>query len=293
MAQHHYSVAGLHVAIDRPMPGLIARPPGGLPDIVVAEGDVPPLPDKSPDPVAEFVVEIAGVMRLVMRQGKTVHYARTPGAQDDDLALYLGGTALGALMHQRGEIVLHASAVAVGDGAVLFCGASGAGKSTLAAALVAAGYAHVADDFSVLRFGADGRALIAPDGRHHRLWQTALDGLAISGRRGAAVQGRLDKFFVEPSIRCAEMLPVSAIYELAEGDAPAITPAKPFEIVRMLQHHAYRPTLVALMRQQRLYFDATTRIAAMCGCYRFTRPLRFDCLDESIAQLARSWPAGG
>ncbi len=293
MAQHHYSVAGLHVAIDRPMPGLIVRTPDGAPDIIVAEGEVPPLPAESGDPMAEYVAEIAGVMRLVMRRGTAVHYAPAPGALDADLALFLGGTALGALMHQRGEIVLHASAVAVDGGAVLFCGASGAGKSTLAAALGAAGHAHVADDFSVIRFGADGRAMIAPDGRHHRLWQTALDGLAMSERRGAPVQRQLDKFFVEPAERCADMLPVKAIYELAVGDTPAITPATPFDVVRMLQHHAYRPTLVALMRQQRLYFDAASRLARLCQCYRFSRPMRFDHLDAGVALLVQSWAAAG
>jgi hypothetical protein len=51
----------------------------------------------------------------------------------------------------RGLHVIHASAVALGDGAVAFAGASGAGKSTLAAELARAGHPMIAEDVLALR----------------------------------------------------------------------------------------------------------------------------------------------
>lgn len=49
--------------------------------------------------------------------------------------------------------ILHASAVAGRDGAVLLCGTSGAGKSTLTGRLLAAGLALVTDDYAPLEQG--------------------------------------------------------------------------------------------------------------------------------------------
>ena len=56
----------------------------------------------------------------------------------------------------RGHEVLHASAVDVGDGLVVFCGASGQGKSTFAYGLSTRGYSLWADDAVVLDVGEAG-----------------------------------------------------------------------------------------------------------------------------------------
>ena len=62
-------------------------------------------------------------------------------------------------LHEPNRVaaMLHASAVTVGDGALLIAGRSGAGKSSLTAALTAAGAAYLGDDLAPL--DADGRRL--------------------------------------------------------------------------------------------------------------------------------------
>ena len=74
----------------------------------------------------------------------TVH--PMPGADPDLLSVLVSGTLLAFVLTMRGETVLHASAVQVGDAALAFVGASGMGKSTMATLLCADGARLVTDD---------------------------------------------------------------------------------------------------------------------------------------------------
>ena len=285
---HGYSVAGLRVTSDLRLPGLIAQfvEPASA-DITIARAALPP-PVPPIDPLAEFVVEIPGLMRMAMRNGRELAYDPMPGARPDNLALFLGGTGFGGLLHQRGRVVLHASAVLMNGRAVLFCGASGAGKSTLATALVDAGHGHIADDFCVIDFGADGTPMVAPDGRRHKLWQGAIDGLALPGRRGSAVQTGLDKYFVDPREAITTPIPIGAIYALEVAEQIAVSPVRPLDMLHIVTSNAYRPQLVALMQQHRLYLEVTTRLASRTAFRRLRRPLDFGRMAELIAAISAS-----
>lgn len=68
-----------------------------------------------------------------------------PG-KNEILPLLLLGSVPAWWLNLRGEPVLHASAVAIGDGSLAFIGASGMGKSTLATLLCSAGACLVTDD---------------------------------------------------------------------------------------------------------------------------------------------------
>jgi hypothetical protein len=247
-----------------------------------------PPPVMPVDPLAELAVEIPGVMRMAMRNGNSLAYDPLPGARPEDMALFLGGTGFGGLLHQRGRVVLHASAVLMDGQAVLFCGASGAGKSTLATALVDAGYGHIADDFCAIDFDADGTPMVAPDGRRHKLWQQAIDGLALPDRRGSAVQTGLDKYFVDPRETITAPIPIGAIYALGVADRIAVEPVRAAEMLHIMMANAYRPQLVALMKQHRLYLDVTGRLASRTVIRRLLRPLRFDRMPELIDKIRHS-----
>lgn len=69
-----------------------------------------------------------------------------PGIAAWRLEHRLLSTIVPTLLADRGDLMLHASAVVAGGRAVLFCGPSGRGKSTLALVLSREGYAVLAED---------------------------------------------------------------------------------------------------------------------------------------------------
>ena len=80
------------------------------------------------------------------------------------------------LLSLRGHIVLHASAIRIGDRAVAFVGHTGQGKSTLAASFNREGYALVTDDILVLEW-ADDVVRAVPSYPEQRLWSDSADAL--------------------------------------------------------------------------------------------------------------------
>jgi len=110
-----------------------------------------------------------GVQFWLDRAGKNVWAAWPDTSTLENVSTYLVGPVLGLLLRFRGVVCLHASAVALGDRAVVFLGPEGAGKSTTAAALAQRVHAVIADDVVGL-VEQDGRFSVLPAYPHLSLW---------------------------------------------------------------------------------------------------------------------------
>ena len=88
----------------------------------------------------------------------------------EDTATYLLGPVFGYFLRRRGLVCLHASAVAIDGGCVLFTGPAGAGKSTLAAAFALRGNRVLAEDVACLTED-DAGFLVQPGYPRIRLWK--------------------------------------------------------------------------------------------------------------------------
>src|ERR1051326_5802046 len=135
-----------------------------------------------------------------MTDGREIAFEPEAGKSDEDLRIFLLSSALGALLHQRAGLILHAAAVAVEGEAILFCGPSGAGKSTLVAALARAGYPLISDDVCVIESDESSRPSVASDGRRLKLWADAIEGLAFGAGRDAPVRPGIEKYWVDPPL---------------------------------------------------------------------------------------------
>lgn len=91
-----------------------------------------------------------------------VEYDPTPDVDARLVEFPLLGPVMGLLLHLRGYLVLHGSAIRFGDRAAVFLGHKGAGKSTLAAACLGQGLELLTDDLAVFAPQEDGSWRIIP-----------------------------------------------------------------------------------------------------------------------------------
>lgn len=240
-----------------------------------------------------FLLEIPGVVRFVVIDGREIVVQPAPDIGLDDVAIFLAGTAIAIALHQRGAIVLHASAVTHGDGAFAFSGVSGAGKSTLAALLcVDGGCEMLSDDVAVIGLDVDG-ASISPDGRRLRLWEDAIDVLNLEGHRGRPVRTMIAKFHVDlPQRQEGDPLPLRAIYildTLAAGSEPEIELLPHGRAALALDQHSYRRLISQEISGQARRFQQMVQLLDRVPVYLFSRSIAAADNARSIASLKGHW----
>ena len=224
------------------------------PDIEILEGSVPSaLPDARTQGVrfqvgaGRVLLSVDGVARFLIETGRRITIAREPAADDDDVRAFLLGPAFGALLHQRGELVLRGSAIVLGGEGVLLLGASGAGKSTLVTALEKHGGTFLADDLCLVRPDADGRMRVHAGFNQLKLWPDALAQLGLSASGLPGVRRGVEKRIIrrdrggEPSSVLLQKIYVLRTHGRREI---AFTPAAGVHKFHLLNQRTYRSDFI-------------------------------------------------
>jgi hypothetical protein len=292
---HAYQVHGLHVASSIELPELAPASPVPA-DVEIYVGEIP---GALPEPIASgpywqagldsFLFEIPGVARYLVTGGRSIRVAPDPACEEPQaVRLYLMGTGMGVLLHQRGLFVLHASAVETPSGAWLFTGPSGAGKSTLAAWLQQRhGWPLLSDDVTVIDTAP--KTPTARRGPNRlRLWRDALAALSLREDGLARDLTRFDKFQL-----CTDATPGPAVpfrglvlLESMESDGPAtLGPLAGSDALSVLMGSVYRPEFAAFWRPEGALFMESASLARRITTVRFSRPMRFDDHDQHVSPL--------
>jgi hypothetical protein len=176
---------------------------------------------------------------FLVQGGHTIIVDPSRELDETTLRLFLLGPVMSVLLSQRGHLVLHASAVAVDDGAILFLGNRGWGKSTMAAALHARGHALVTDDVAVLG-NEESYPMVFPAFPQLKLWPKTLVSLGEDPEKLPQIHARLKKRArpVEHNFSPAS-LPLKRIYVLGKGKAPEILPLPRQDALAELVRHTW------------------------------------------------------
>jgi hypothetical protein len=295
----HYQIAGLSVESEIELPGAIEACRSGMTEVRIRRNSAPNRLDgaTASGPSWQiagesFLLNVPNVARFLLTKGAAIDFDPETEEAMDDVRIFILGTVFGILLHQRGRIALHASAVRVNGRAALFCGSSGAGKSTLAAALAQRGFSVASDDICSVSFDHSRPPTVHPDGRQLKLWAQAVNRLDLVERRGDRVRRALEKYYVDAGFHSIDPLPLGAVYILREARPhlrPGIEQPNVVDIALLLRRNAYRPQLVRRFDQAGHYFQAAATIANAGGVFHLTRKLGFNLIGESVDMLERHW----
>jgi hypothetical protein len=234
-----------------------------------------------------FRLAMPGVALYRVEEGRRIFITPLPDVPAEKIRLFLLGSAMGALLYQRGLFPLHGSAVETPWGAMIFVGVQGAGKSTLAAQFHHKGYRLLSDDVCAVADMPEGLQII-PALSHFRLCADAYERLGTT----PGVRFDVDKFVVPMGEGyCPHPVPLRAIHILVDHDSctPEFVVLRGFDRVQRVLENLYRPhylkgqgTQSNLMRMAGLIAQKTT-IAAVI---RRRDP---EAIDGLVSFLESAW----
>jgi len=299
-------ISGLSIISEMEVPGVAPVPvPAGSEDVRIRRRPVPEYLKEATTrgPVWElderrFLLRLPGIGRFLASDGHTLDMDPDPGTDPKDAMPFLLGTGFGALLLQRGGLVLHAASVAVDGRAYVFCGRSGIGKSTLAAALCNAGCLFVNDDVCAVGSNETCTPVLWPDGRQLKLFEESIARLDLDSRRRGVVRAGTGKHYVEPPLAKKGGLgadvpvPLAAVYVLRDQTLPnegGIEQLSPLNGAQALLNESYRPRLDLAMARGSRQVAVTAAILGHAPIFRLTRPRDLRGLADTAAELKAHW----
>ena len=284
---YRYTAYGLTVEASLPLPELpvsdaqdevrrdvsFVRVPLGTPPV---PGSIP----CSPQNQGEQVVIVWGdYLTLRLRHGCTCAFDTSDALSDDMLRRYLLGPGLGILLHQRGLLVLHASAVNVEGEAVLFIGEKGAGKSTTAAALLARGHTLLSDDVVAIDTSSPEHPRVLPAFPQLRLWPDSAAAANVPDDELVAYNPRLAKRSWDVDGRFhGQPVPLREINLLGRGTPGDVHDLSGNEAFGALLPHLYAPRFAGASVITQKHLEACTSLLRRIPVRRLMRSESIDDL---------------
>lgn len=289
----YYTTFGLNIASELELP--LPKGDSEVFDIKIEKGAVPKELESSlfnglcfQQNERELLLEIESIARFWIRDGRiiTVQPANQ-NTTDQDISVFILGSALSAALEQRGLCCLHASAIEYKEQAYLFMGQSGAGKSTISAALAQKGFNLLSDDVCPLEI-IDNSLHVQPGYPLSKLWPDSLKKLLIKEQELPKIREGLSKrrFSWKDSVYRSP-LPVAKLFLLAPSTNSEIeiTQLTPVEALATCKHQRYRPQLHKFPSQQIAHFKTLSHIANHTPVLQINRPKHTFALNHLVNKV--------
>lgn len=159
MKLFNYYAFNLIIASQIKLPGIVETRKQKEPDLTILRGNVDPLnAGANMDGLINYHVNNDEIYlwwddigKVKIKSGNQI-IVDLNNNKIDFMIPFLLGPVMALLLHQKGFLVLHGSAVNIKDGVAAFVGQRGIGKSTIAVHLLKNGYPLITDDIIAIRF---------------------------------------------------------------------------------------------------------------------------------------------
>ena len=296
-----YRMLGLLVRSEIELPEVPRADPADAPaEILIIRGTVAPergLVESDEDyPPYEvrgrrFFIEREGVARFLAEDGRSVTVDAHPEAADVDVRVFLLGSVLGALCHQRDLVPLHAAAVGDKAGCFAFAGPSGTGKSTISAGLRQIGLTFVADDICPVVLDSGRHPAVLAGLRRVKLGADTLEALGQGSGAVTRDHRSLPKFHLpveggDPSVP----VPLTAVYMFRHDPealrGPRIEAISPAYAVRCYENLTYMPRYPRAAGVAEAHFLRCASLAALVPLFLVHHRRGMDRLPRLLDRLA-------
>lgn len=295
---YRYHAYGLDIVSEMHIPELRDGAEDGR-DVTIRYGSVekPPFDHEDQHSIARrtsrghvyYIRDIGGIR---VEDGDTIIAAPLDGAEERGFRFLASGIGLGLLLHQRGLMTLHASAVALRDQVVGFVGPKGMGKSTTAAAFHAHGYPVVTDDLLVLDIMGD-QITVRPGFPHLKLYPNSIEGSLSEDSSGIPKidpQGSKRSYDIQ-SEYLSDALPLRCLYVLDYGADEGGTPLPHSRDLRgdqacvELIRRSYIPRLLPEEAMSSKHLKHCAEVARMVPVRRLYRRKSLEALSDLVVYI--------
>lgn len=224
---------------------------------------------------------------FLMQSGKEIIIKPIPGINKQDLHPALLGACMAVALHQRGYLILHASAVRIDGRAIAFIGNKGWGKSTMARAFINRGYQFVTDDVLAVDLTGD-KPIVYPSFPQLKLCPDAIEAMGEDPKALPPVTSQAVKrkyqlsqdFNVEP-------VPLQSIYLLGKAAELSIAKIAAGDSILPLLAHSYgaRFGKELLDLGEAEHFLQCSKLANKVGIYTLKRPANLSLLEQIIDRV--------
>lgn len=296
---HHYSAYGLRIESEIALPELVAESQpfsnGATHDhrsssrVTIRLGKVDQADHNLSGPVlwadatdACILYENVGAFHVT--GGHAIIFDRINRSDEAVARVFLLGPALAILLHQRGLLVLHASAVAVNGQVAAFAAEKGEGKSTFAAAMHARGHPLLTDDLLPIDLQSPDRLMVQPGFPQLKLMPEAAAQLSDRPEQLPRLHPDFEKRAQKAGRNFPRSpLPLSHVFILESAETDSIDVIPPQQRFVELVRHSYLAPLLGKTGESAAHFKQVVALAQRVAVLRLRRRRQLD----RLAQVAR------